>query len=98
MTRDAVDPIVVRLGRVLMWGNLVSTVMLVIGVVLLFAVSSAIGVAFVRAGLVTLLATPIARVLVATGGFLSAGDYRWAGMSAVVLLILVGSVVVALSG
>jgi uncharacterized membrane protein len=97
MTRDAADPIVVRLGRVLMWGNLVSTVMLVIGAVLFLAVSISIGMAFFRAGLVTLLATPIARVLVAIGGFASTGDYRWVGMSTIVLLVLIGSVVVALS-
>ena len=96
MTGDA-DPIVARLGRVLMWGNLVSTVMLVIGAVVFIAGSSAIGIAFFRAGLVTLLATPIARVLVAIGGFISSHDFRWAGMSSIVLLVLIGSVVVALS-
>jgi uncharacterized membrane protein len=97
ISRDAATAILLRLGRVLTWGNRVSTGMLVIGAALFFIASSPIGVAFLRAGLVTLLATPVARVVVATAGFLRAREWASAVMSGSVLAILIGSVFVALS-
>ena len=51
---------------------------------------------FLWAGLVTVMALPLGRVLVSGVGFLAAGDRRLALVSACVLLVVTGSVVAAL--
>lgn len=51
---------------------------------------------FLWAGLVTVMALPLGRVLVAGVGFLAAGDRRLAFVSACVMLVVTASVVAAL--
>jgi uncharacterized membrane protein len=84
------------LGRVFTWGNRISATMLVIGAVILF-LAPELGTAVLRAGLVTLLAIPVARVVVLIVGFLRAREWPSALMSGTVLAILMGSVIVALN-
>jgi uncharacterized membrane protein len=48
-----------------------------------------------RAGLLILLFTPVARVVLVTSGLLRAGDYLFGGLSAFVLVVLASSIWVA---
>jgi len=85
------------LGRVLGAGSAISTTLLGVGLLLsLAAPGAAAGATLMRAGLVILLATPMARVLVTTLAYLRARDWTGAAMTGAVLLVLTGSVIVAL--
>jgi uncharacterized membrane protein len=90
----SIDRLMVSVGRVLDWGNRISTALLVAGLLLLAV--DPVGVAIIRVGLMILLATPVARVIAATVGFLRAREWSSAVMSGAVLLVLVGSVIAAL--
>jgi uncharacterized membrane protein len=93
-TPHALDAV---LGRVLGAGSAISTILLGAGLAMrLVAPSVEGGTMLMRAGLVILLATPIARVLATTVAYLRARDWRAATMTGAVLLVLMVSVTVAL--
>jgi uncharacterized membrane protein len=85
------------LGRVLRIGSMLSTSILALGLlVALVAPSSAAGPAVIRAGLLVLLATPVARVVTSVFEYASDRDWLFASLTFVVLAIVVGSLLVGL--
>ena len=85
------------LGRVLLIGSGLSTIVLALGLTLaiLWPAHSA-GDWLLRAGLVILMATPALRVLVSVIEYASRRDWLSTGLTATVLLVLAGSLLVAL--
>lgn len=96
MTISANDRVEVALGRVLGAGSAASTALLALGLLMTIAIpeAAATGV-LVRAGLVILMFTPMARVLVATVTYARSREWSSALMAATVLLVLLVSVVLA---
>ena len=85
-----------RLGALLTVGTVASSALLAIGLVLWLVIGPqpSTGVAL-EAGLIVLIATPVGRVAASTAGFLVHRDWRMVAMTALVLLSLVLSLVVA---
>ena len=84
-------------GQVLRGGVIVSSTCLTIGLLLSVATASGRVTAFLlNAGIVVLLATPVARVVVSTVEYLIEGDWKFATLSCIVLLELIASAVAAL--
>ena len=85
------------LGRVLLIGSGLSTIVLALGLTLaiLWPTHSA-GERLLRAGLIILMATPALRVLVSVVEYASRRDWLSTGLTATVLLVLAGSLLVAL--
>ena len=83
------------IGRELRVGSVVSTALLAIGVVVYIAFASRVGWALIHAGLLIVLVTPVARVLVSMAGFVQQRDWRFVLMTAAVLGVLAASVVAA---
>jgi len=93
-TGDRVEAV---LGRVLGAGSALSTALLAVGLLLTIALPGAAATApILSAGLIVLMITPMARVLVATVAYARARDWSSALLAGTVLLVLLGSVVVAL--
>jgi uncharacterized membrane protein len=87
------------LGVVLRTGALASTVLLAAGLaVALGRPSAALGPVLISAGLCILMATPAARVIASVIGYASERDWTFFALTATVLVILLGSLLVALSG
>jgi len=84
-----------RLGRVLAIGSLVSTSLFAAGLMLLFVSDRRWADALVHAGLIVLLGTPFARVIVTIVSYWRARDWMFVAMTTTVLLVLIGSVLVA---
>lgn len=85
------------LGRVLLMGSGLSTAVLALGLVLaVLWPAHATGEWLLRAGLVVLMATPALRVLVSVVEYTQRRDWLFAGLTATVLLVLAGSLLVAL--
>ena len=85
------------LGRVLLIGSTASTVVLAAGLVLTLGWPAlAAGEWLLRAGLIVLMATPALRVAVSVVEYASHRDWLFAGLTATVLLVLAGSLLVAL--
>jgi uncharacterized membrane protein len=84
------------LGQVLFLGVVVSTALLALGLALWIAVPSyrAANVSL-QAGLVVLMVTPALRVLVSCVEYIRERDWVFAGLTSVVLIVLLGSLVVA---
>jgi uncharacterized membrane protein len=86
------------LGVVLRTGALASTVLLAAGLALaLGRPSAALGPILVSAGLCILMATPVARVIASVIGYAADRDWTFFALTATVLGILLGSLLVALS-
>ena len=85
------------LGRVLRVGSIVSTALLAVGLGLALAAPGA-GAAsmLLSAGLVALMATPVARVVVSVIEYVSERDWAFAAVTAAVLVVLTGSLIVAI--
>ena len=85
------------IGIVLRGGVIVSSVCLAAGLLLSLATGDG-GVAgfLLNAGIIVLLATPLARVVVSTVQYVSERDWRFATLTFVVLLELIASAVAAL--
>jgi uncharacterized membrane protein len=85
------------IGMVLRGGVIVSTACLAAGLLLSLATADG-GVASIllNAGIIVLLATPLARVVVSTVEYVSERDWRFATLTFIVLLELVASAVAAL--
>jgi len=85
------------LGRVLLIGSGLSTIVLALGLVLaVLWPAHAAGERLLRAGLVILMATPALRVLVSVVEYAQRRDWLFAGLTATVLLVLASSLLVAL--
>jgi uncharacterized membrane protein len=85
------------LGTVLEAGALASTALLAAGLALLLAgVAEPLAAALTRAGLVVLMATPVARVLVSVADYAAQKDWLFLALTGTVMVILLGSLAVAL--
>ena len=85
------------IGTVLRVGVLASSACLAIGLLLFLATGgNALSSFLLNAGIVVLLATPVARVIVSTIQYVSERDWAFAMLTFVVLLELVASAVAAL--
>ncbi len=85
------------LGVVLKVGALTSTGLLAAGLILeLAGVNPALSATLTRAGLIVLMATPVARVVVSVADYAMERDWLFLALTATVLVILVGSLMVAL--
>lgn len=85
------------LGVVLRWGSLSSTVLLAAGLTLQMAgVNHGLSTNLTRAGLIVLMATPVARVVVSVADYAIQRDWLFLGLTAAVLVILLGSLLVSM--
>jgi uncharacterized membrane protein len=85
------------LSVVLKTGVLTSSALLGVGLLLeLAGLDPGLTAALTRAGLIVLMATPVARVVVSVGQYAAEKDWVFLGLTGSVLLILVGSVLVAM--
>jgi uncharacterized membrane protein len=84
------------IGVVLRAGVMVSSTCLAVGLVLSLATGGAVAAALLNVGIVVLLATPLARVIVSTVQYIGERDWLFATLTVVVLLELVASAVAAL--
>ena len=86
------------LGVVLQVGSIASTVLLAIGLGLaLIAPHLRATGLFLTVGLVVLMATPVARVIASVVEYASERDWTFVALTSVVLLVLTGSLLVALA-
>ena len=93
MTKLSIERLEQILGRVLGIGVTASSVCLAAGLLMTFAGSStAIAGALLTAGIVLLLATPVARVGVSTVGYASRRDWVFVVLTLVVFAELLASV------
>ncbi len=85
------------IGVVLRTGVMVSSACLVAGLLLSLGAGAGPAASFLlNAGIVVLLATPVARVIVSTVQYVSERDWRFATLTFIVLLELVASALAAL--
>jgi uncharacterized membrane protein len=99
MNPPATDRLERWLGRILTAGVLASAGLLAAGLLLqLLGVEPDASAAFTHAGLIVLMATPVARVVVSVIEYLVERDWLFAMLTTVVLLILLGSLVVSMKG
>ena len=85
------------IGIVLRAGVIISSICLAVGLVLSLATGGgAAATVLLNAGIVVLLATPLARVIVSTVQYVGERDWRFATLTFIVLLELVASAVAAL--
>ena len=84
-------------GIVLRSGVIASTACISMGLVLsLFLRNGAVAEFLLNTGILVLLATPVARVVVSTIEYVNERDWRFAALTGIVLLELVASAVAAL--
>ncbi|HYM25371.1 MAG TPA: DUF1634 domain-containing protein [Vicinamibacterales bacterium] len=84
------------IGTVLRIGVTASSVLLACGAVLFFFSAGPTATALLQAGIVILLATPVARVVVSVVEYIGDRDWTFTALTAIVLLELLASVVAAL--
>jgi uncharacterized membrane protein len=85
------------IGAVLRAGVVLSSVCLTVGLVTyLFVGSADLSRGLLQIGVIVLLATPVARVVVSIGQYLSERDWTFAALTAIVLLELMASALAAL--
>ncbi len=85
-----------RLGRVLTVGTRVSTGVLALGLAATFALpNSRLAQALLTGGLLVLLLTPVARVVVSVVGYLGERDWWLVLCTSIVLALLIASFVAA---
>jgi uncharacterized membrane protein len=83
-------------GIVLRAGVVISSTCLAVGLLLYLANGGAPAAFLLNTGIVVLLATPLARVVVSTVQYVSQRDWPFAALTFIVLLELVASAVAAL--
>ena len=94
--RSAVAPLERSIGRVLRLGTVMSSVCLAAGLLLtIVGMGGGLAGALLAAGLLILIATPAARVIVSVVGYAREGDWLFVALTLTVLLALAGSVVAA---
>jgi uncharacterized membrane protein len=81
---------------VLRVGVIASSAMLAAGLVLSFAGLAGLSHLLMQTGILILLCTPMARVVISTVEYATAGEWTFATLTAIVLLELIGSGVAAL--
>jgi uncharacterized membrane protein len=87
------------LGKVLTAGVLASTGLLAAGLLLqLLGAASGTAAALTNAGLIALMATPVARVVVSVIEYSLERDWLFMTLTTTVLIILLGSLVVSMQG
>ena len=84
------------IGTVLRAGVAISSACLAVGLLLYLANGGALATLLLNVGIVVLLATPLARVVVSTVQYVSERDWPFAALTFIVLLELVASAVAAL--
>jgi uncharacterized membrane protein len=84
------------IGTVLRVGVTASSVCLAVGVVLFFAGDGSIAAPLLQAGIIILLATPVARVVVSVVQYVGERDWTFTTLTLIVLVELLASVVAAL--
>ena len=84
------------IGTVLRVGVTTSSICLAAGVVLFFVGAGSIASALMQAGILILLATPVARVVVSVVQYAGERDWTFTTLTVVVLVELLASVVAAL--
>jgi hypothetical protein len=85
------------LGKILGWGAMTSTGLLAAGLLLqLLGVTPGVASALTHAGLIVLMATPVARVMVSVVEYALAHDWLFMTLTTLVLTILLGSLAVSL--
>ena len=84
------------IGTVLRAGVAISSACLAVGLLLYLANGGALAALLLNVGIVVLLATPLARVVVSTVQYVSQRDWPFAALTFIVLLELVASAVAAL--
>ena len=99
MTKLSVERLEQILGRLLGIGVAASSICLAAGLLLTFAGGNAtLARSLLTAGIVVLLATPVARVGVSTAGYASRRDWLFVTLTLIVLAELLATVIAALSG
>jgi uncharacterized membrane protein len=97
MNPPATDRLERWLGKILTAGVLASTGLLAAGLLLqLLGAASGTAAALTDAGLIVLMATPVARVVVSVVEYALERDWLFAMLTTTVLIILLGSLAVAL--
>jgi uncharacterized membrane protein len=87
------------LGRILTVGVLASTGLLAAGLLLqLLAVEAGVAARLTQAGLIVLMATPVARVVASVVEYAVERDWLFAMLTTTVLIILLGSLAVSMRG
>ena len=84
------------IGIVLRAGVVISSTCLAVGLLLYLVIGGPVAAFLLNAGIVVLLATPLARVVVSTVQYVSQRDWPFAALTFIVLLELVASAVAAL--
>lgn len=92
---DNANRLETTIGRVLRAGILLSSMCLAIGLVFSLAGGAATSRVLLNVGLLVLLATPAARVVISIGVYAFQRDWLFTLLTTIVLLELVGSVVAA---
>lgn len=93
----AVERLQKIVGRVLRAGAFLSTGLMAVGLILAFTGSAASwSETLLRIGLVILMATPVANVVVSGLEYVAERDWKFVLLTVLVLLILTGSLAVAL--
>ena len=99
MNPPATDRLERSLGKILAAGVLASTGLLAAGLLLqLVGVGPSTAAALTNAGLIVLMATPVARVAVSVIEYSLERDWLFAMLTTTVLIILLGSLVVSMQG
>jgi uncharacterized membrane protein len=99
MNTEAVMRFERLLGIVLRAGAVTSTTLLSLGLLFLLAAPSRpLGSWMATVGLLILIATPVARVVTSVVQYAAERDWLFAILTAMVLVVLLGSLLVALSG
>jgi uncharacterized membrane protein len=94
--RSAMQRLETTIGEVLRFGTITSSTMFAIGLVMtVVGYQPAVAQLLLGAGLVILLATPPARVVVSVIEYIRERDWTFVALTLVVLLALAGSVIAA---
>jgi uncharacterized membrane protein len=97
MTARSSDRLARVLAAILRWGALTSTALLAAGLLLLLAgLQPRLSARLTRIGLIVLMATPVARVVASVADYALEQDWTFLALTGTVLLILVGSLAVAM--
>jgi len=83
-------------GVVLQWGVWASTACLAVGLLMSFVASGPLATLLLDTGVIVLLATPIARVLVSIVEYVTVRDWRFVALTVIVLIELMAGVAAAL--
>ena len=99
MIPSATDRLERWLGKILTAGVLASTGLLAAGLLLqLIGVEPGASAALTNAGLIVLMATPVARVIVSVVEYTLERDWLFAALTTTVLVILLASLAVSMLG